>query len=219
MEYIVLHLQGLLMSFGEGDHWDVRGTNGFPTKSFIVGMLAAGLGYGRDSTSQIQKISEGISMACREDKHPAILRDYQTILDTMCADGKKNDNAVISPRHYLADGAFTVLIGIKNQAIKNSIIQALIDPVWPPYLGRKSCIPSIPIFTGEFCVAEDDHKAFKKLKPLWNNNYAQAIFPCMGEEYNIGRESYVKDHILSLEPRIYKNRKVFYYTLSGNEIE
>ncbi|MBN2435151.1 MAG: type I-E CRISPR-associated protein Cas5/CasD [Spirochaetes bacterium] len=215
MEYLVIRIQGLLMSFGEGDHWDVRGTNKFPTKSFIVGIIAAGLGLHRNATEEIRQLSKGISCACREDASPAFLRDYHTILDTMKADGKQNKNAVVSPRHYLANGSYTVLIGLKNSELKENIVQALSDPVWPPYLGRKSCVPSIPLYSGNIIKSDSDYEAFKKVHVLTDNN--NSVFSCIGEsEY--GRMSYVKDEILSFDPRVYKDRKVYYYTLSSKDI-
>ena len=214
MKYLVLTLEGLMMSFGESDYWDVRGTNNFPTKSFIVGLISSGLGYLRGETEKIKNISENITVACREDKHPNILRDYHTILDTMKADGKKNENAVISPRHYLTDGSFTVLIGLKDERIKDLIIQALTDPVWPSYLGRKSCVPSKPVFNSLEIEAENDYEAFMKLK----SDVKETVFSCVGEDYKNGRTSFIKDEVISFEPRIYKDRKIYYYTISSDQL-
>lgn len=219
MKYLVLNLKGHLMSFGEGDYWDVRGTNSFPTKSFVVGLIAAGLGYSRKDTEKIRNISESIGVACREDKHPTILRDYHTILDTKKADGKKNENAVVSPRYYLADASFTVLVGIKNESIKDQIINSFIDPVWPCYLGRKSCVPSSPIFNHTEIDEENDYLAFLKLRPKETTNDQEKIYSCVGENYSNGRLSYVKDDVISFEPRVYKERKVYYYTLSSTQFE
>jgi CRISPR-associated protein Cas5/CasD subtype I-E len=216
MEYLVIRIQGLLMSFGEGDHWDVRGTNKFPTKSFIVGLIAAGLGLSRNATTKLRELSQGFSFACREDSSPGFLRDYHTILDTMKADGKRNKNAVVSPRHYLSDGCYTVLLGIKNIENKQRIINAFTDPVWPPYLGRKSCVPSAPLFRGEIVKADNDYEAFKLVKTI-KSTEEDRVYSCVGETEH-GRMSFVKDDIVSFEPRIYKDRKVFYYTLSSEEI-
>ena len=204
------------MSFGESDHWDVRGTNSFPTKSFMVGLLAAGLGLSRDKTTAICKLSEGIAFACTEEKHPEFLRDYQTIMDTVRANGKPNTNAMVSPRHYLTDAAFTVLLGIKDHNIKDDVETALSDPVWPPYLGRKSCIPSAPIYTGKLIEAGNDREAFLKL--IKGRKEKNKIYPCVGENGDkYGRMGFIKDEIISLEPRVYKDRKVYYYTLKAQE--
>lgn len=217
MKYFVLNLQGLLMSFGEGDYWDIRGTNNFPTKSFIVGLIVAGLGYQRIETEKIQDISKNISVSCREDKHPEFLRDYQTILNTKLADGKINKNAVISPRHYLADGAFTVLIGLKNEKIESLITDALTKPIYPPYFGRKCCIPSRPIFDNQIIYANSEFEAFCKIVPPFE--YADDyVFSCIDETNKDGRMSFTKDDVISFEPRIYKDRKVYYYTISKKDI-
>jgi CRISPR-associated protein Cas5/CasD subtype I-E len=211
MKYLILNIEGIMMSFGEGDYWDVRGTNNFPTKSFIVGLITSGLGYERSESEKIKKISENITVACREDRHPSILRDFHTILDTMKADGKRNENAVISPHHYLSDASFTILVGLKDENIKELIIESLTDPEWPYYLGRKSCIPSRPVFEGMEIEAENDHEAFIKLK----TDEKDKVYSCVGEEYKKGRMSFIKDEVISFQPRIYKDRKVYYYTISS----
>ena len=62
MKYLVLRLSAPLMSFGEGDYWDIRGTSIFPTKSAIVGILASCFGYDRNETEKISFLIENISV-------------------------------------------------------------------------------------------------------------------------------------------------------------
>lgn len=50
-----------------------------------------------------------------------------------------------SQRHYLADARFLVGIGHEDLARLRAWEAALRDPVWPLYLGRKSCPPAGPV--------------------------------------------------------------------------
>ena len=58
----------------------------------------------------------------------------------------KEIETLITRREYLADASF--LVALRGDA---SLIQemagALKNPKWPVYLGRKSCTPSLPVFT------------------------------------------------------------------------
>lgn len=166
MKYLVLRLCAPLMSFGEGDYWDIRGTGVFPTKSAVVGMLAACMGWPREEWEKIASLSEGISVSVRQDNSFSILRDYHTILNTLKADGKPNENAVQSYRFYLMDAEFTVLVSPVSDELYREIKSALSDPVWPVFLGRKSCTPCAPVFWGEEIEYENAREALHNLPLL-----------------------------------------------------
>jgi len=52
-----------------------------------------------------------------------------------------------SDRYYLADAAFLVALqGHPNTVARCA--EAVQAPVWPYFLGRKSCVPAIPVFAG-----------------------------------------------------------------------
>lgn len=64
------------------------------------------------------------------------------------ADGK-NRRTNVTHRDYLADSVFgAVLSG--DDALVDEMATGLADPVWGVWLGRKSCIPTEPIFAGVF---------------------------------------------------------------------
>jgi CRISPR system Cascade subunit CasD len=53
----------------------------------------------------------------------------------------------VSNRYYLADASF--LVALQGPAVLlERCEQAIADPVWPYFLGRKSCVPSVPILAG-----------------------------------------------------------------------
>ena len=75
--------------------------------------------------------------------------DFHTVMGTVKADGGKESNAVLTYRQYLSDVTFLVLLE-GDAAFLRRLAAALEDPVWGVWLGRKSCIPSEPVFGGLF---------------------------------------------------------------------
>ena len=53
----------------------------------------------------------------------------------------------LSRRQYLYDASFLVALQGPSIVIE-ACADALEDPVWPVFLGRKSCVPSEPVFSG-----------------------------------------------------------------------
>ena len=62
------------------------------------------------------------------------------------ADGTQAKDGVVSDRYYLADAAFLVGLESKDRTLLEQAHAALRDPFWPLALGRKSYVPSEPIF-------------------------------------------------------------------------
>lgn len=140
-------LEGPLQSWGERSHWDYRDTSEFPSKSGVVGLLACALGWERDDV-RIGELSDKLTMSVRADRPGELLVDYHTITADLLlnAEGKqrKGSNTILSHRSYLQDASFVVgLTG--NRELLEFLREALEHPVWVTYLGRKSCVPSVPI--------------------------------------------------------------------------
>jgi CRISPR system Cascade subunit CasD len=79
-------------------------------------------------------------------------REYQTAgcaaTDTIIKADRTQarDGGVVSDRFYLADAAFLVGLECGDRSFLEKIHAALRDPVWPLALGRKSYVPSEPIW-------------------------------------------------------------------------
>ena len=235
MKYLVLRLSAPLMAFGEGDYWDIRGTGIFPTKSAIVGILASCFGYDRNETEKISTLSNGISVSCRQDNQFSLLRDYHTILDTLKADGKKNPNAVISIRQYLMEAEFSVLVSTKDKDLNEQIKEALLNPEWPPYLGRKSCVPSFPIYWNEEIEADSAQTAFKTL-PLAEKvkkhtdfqdffKTKQTIiksekekYACITDEHIGGQKTLTRDNVINSKLRVFSQREIYKFYVEVNHV-
>lgn len=151
---LLLRLEGPLQAWGERARWSVRDTSPEPTKSGIVGLLACALG--QNSDDDLRQLSRQVRIGVRCDRPGTTMTDYHTIVGgVMSAEGKIKINAnthepetVVSRRSYLCDAAFLVAIQADDAALIARLAEAVQNPRWPIYLGRKSCPPSRPPFAG-----------------------------------------------------------------------
>jgi CRISPR system Cascade subunit CasD len=131
----------------------VRDSAPEPTKSGVVGLLACALGLRADQ--DIRDLSGSLHIAVRCDRPGVPLVDYHTVVGgVMSAKGKIKKNAttkepetVESRRHYLCDASFLVAVQAPPE-LTARLAEAVQHPRWPIYLGRKSCVPSRPVFEG-----------------------------------------------------------------------
>jgi CRISPR system Cascade subunit CasD len=109
------------------------------------------LGIDRENWNDLEPLTQ-LSMAVRHDRSGVPKRDYQTAgcaaTDTIIrADGAQaKDGGVVSDRFYLADAAFLVGLEGGDRVLLAKCHAALHDPFWPLALGRKSYVPSEPIW-------------------------------------------------------------------------
>lgn len=151
MATLLMRLQGPLQSWGTSSRFDERDTQLEPSKSGVLGMLCAALG--RDRTEDVSDLA-ALRMGVRVDREGYLLRDYQTATGVVAASNGKPDltRTVVSPRYYLSDAVF--LVGLEgDEALLSSAHRALANPVWPLALGRKSFVPSQPVFLPDGLVS------------------------------------------------------------------
>jgi CRISPR system Cascade subunit CasD len=155
---LFLRLEAPLQSWGERAQWSERDTALEPTKSGIVGLLACALGWSDDA--RIRDLSQVIRVGVRCDQvsSPVTLMDYHTVgggfatPQLLTATGKpkmiaasKTPHTEPTKRYYLSDASFLVAIQAAEDQIAQ-LAEAVRSPVWPVFLGRKSCVPTRPIF-------------------------------------------------------------------------
>lgn len=138
MSTLLLRLAAPIQSWGIMSKFDTRDTAREPTKSGIVGLLAAALGRSRtDSFEDLNSLGFGV----RIDQPGSFLRDYHT------AKQEDEGNSFVTTRYYLSDAIF--LVGLEGDAeFLQSLICALQNPVFPLYLGRRSCPPASQVVLG-----------------------------------------------------------------------
>ncbi|MGW0916772.1 type I-E CRISPR-associated protein Cas5/CasD [Streptomyces sp. NPDC002784] len=156
---LLLRLAGPLQSWGTRSKYLWRDTARFPTRSGVVGLLAAALGRQREAP--LDDLT-ALSMTVRVDRPGVVTSDFHTVgggrpadETVITADGKRRPagkGTLVSKRQYLADAAFTLAVTCDDAQQLHVCAAALRDPHWPLFLGRRSCPPEGPILLG---VVED----------------------------------------------------------------
>ncbi len=164
MNTLFMRLEGPLQSWGTRARWGDRDTGLEPTKSGVIGLLACALGWGRERDADIRTISHSLRFGVRIDRPGRLLNDYHTVIGGVrSAEGRikintntKTPETVVSHRFYLCDASFLAALQGAPEVIEQAS-RALQAPVWPPYLGRRSCPPSVPFWagTGDFASLEE----------------------------------------------------------------
>lgn len=141
MPTLLLRLVGPMQSWGTTSRFDQRDTGKEPSKSGVIGLVAAALGIDRENWTDLEPLTK-LSMGIRHDRPGVPKRDYQTAQHIISADHSKVHETAVTTRDYLADAAFLVGLATDNHALLDRIHKALNNPVWPLALGRKSYVPS-----------------------------------------------------------------------------
>ncbi|KXB68535.1 type I-E CRISPR-associated protein Cas5/CasD [Aedoeadaptatus coxii] len=139
MKTILLKLAGPMQSYGTSSHFETRATDPHPSKSAMIGMVAAALGYRRDETEKIRRLNQ-LMFAVRTDHEGELLRDYHTVEKNRKLE--KKDSTYVTNRYYLEDAVFVVALGSEDNELIEQIRQALRSPYFQPYLGRRSLPPT-----------------------------------------------------------------------------
>jgi len=157
-DYLLFRLYGPMAAWGDIAVGEYRPSYAQPSKSAVVGLLAAALGIRRDEEEQQNALASSCEFAVRVDAMGALLRDYHTTQVPSAQKGvthytrrselAMNDlNTILSSRDYRCDAVFT--IGLTLSADAPCTIQqlalAMNKPVFTLYLGRKSCPLALPL--------------------------------------------------------------------------
>jgi CRISPR system Cascade subunit CasD len=160
---VVLLLTGPMQSWGERAAFSERDTLSHPTRSGIIGMIAAALGHTKDVDLGW---AHGLKVQVRADQPGYVMTDFHMVgggykpgTGMVTADGtprKGKDgrpSGTITKRHYLADASFVVTVHHPDADLIDQITSALNAPRWPIFLGRKSCPPAHPVVLGTTTAA------------------------------------------------------------------
>lgn len=161
---ILLRFDAPLVSFG-GVKVDQRNvTEAFPGQSMLTGLLANALGYHHRDAERLDRLQERIRYAVRRDRRGRELVDFQTVdlgqdflhrgwttrgAPAERAGGSAKKGTHIRDRHYWADAVFTVALTLDPAGEEPDLercARALREPERPLFLGRKCCLPSLPIY-------------------------------------------------------------------------
>ncbi|EOC1311432.1 type I-E CRISPR-associated protein Cas5/CasD [Cronobacter turicensis] len=215
-EYLLLRLAGPMQSWGQATFEGTRPTAGFPTRSGLLGLLAACAGVKRTDKTQLQNLSDALRFAVRCDrrvvgKNPLNvykMTDYHTVQDAR-EDylGLKKHDTIQTWREYLCDAQFTVAVWQPGTGdLLTRLAQAVRKPYFTPYLGRRSCPLTQPLFLA-LCQAPDPVQALGQVLPEDGIIYSE-------ERLNRNdRPIRVRDEPLYALPRQFGSR--FWYVIHG----
>lgn len=158
-QYLIFQLHGPMASWGVDAPGEVRHTHELPSRSALLGLLAAGGGIRRDDTERLNAFNRHYSLVVCASRNPRWARDYHTV--QMPKEVRKaryfsrreelSDpellSAIISRRDYYTDAWWMVAVATTPDAPYSleQLQDGLRHPVFPLYLGRKSHPLALPL--------------------------------------------------------------------------
>ena len=181
MPALAFYIDAPLQSWGASSKFQNRETNSFPTKSALIGILAAALGIDKWDSDEAEKLQVLTALKMTvvkllKEKAPITrLSDFHTIgggydknkslREKMSISSKASGGpfgTVITRRSYLNDARFIALFE-GEQSLLEKIQIALLNPTWGLWFGRKHCLPASPLSP---TLADDPQKALDALLDL-----------------------------------------------------
>lgn len=178
MDYLVFQLQAPLSSWGEPAVGEFRGTADRPGQSALIGLLGAALGLLREDEDAHAALRDAYGFAVGLLQPGQLLRDYHTaqVPPRSALKGRphatrrhelsvpKNElGTILSTRDYRQNGASLVAVqprpGVKLPHGLEALANALRQPHFTLYLGRKTCVPGAPLWP-QVLLADSAQAAF-----------------------------------------------------------
>jgi len=224
---LLLRLAGPLQSWGDRSAFNRRDTRPEPTKSGIVGLLAAA--QGRPRSADLADLAS-LDLGVRVDCAGSLLRDYHTVSDfrgtplPAAAVNAKGLQKPTSPakythvthRYYLQDAVFLAAISGPT-ALLETLAHALTHPAYALALGRRSCPPTQPLLLGlrtlplQAALEAEPWQATEPIRKTWgrhNSNAAGIDLPATLDDHTGAHTA--DDLPLSFRPghRAFTSRRV-----------
>ena len=156
--YLVFQLYAPLAAWGGQAVGQERPSNDHPGRSALLGLLAAALGLRRDDEQMQQVLRDACRFGVKVFSPGLGLRDFHTI--QMPPSARKQQHlqtrrdelqeaklgTMLSFRSYRQDALSLAAVISDSADFDAARLQAaLLEPVFPLYLGRKSCPPATPL--------------------------------------------------------------------------
>lgn len=139
MSVLLLRLAGPLQAWGDSSRFTRRDTRMVPTKSGVLGLLAAA--DGRRRTDEIEDLAN-LGFGVRVDQPGSLERDFQTAINW--------DTGAVMPlsyRYYVADAVFVAAVH-GDAALIEALAERVQSPRFALYLGRRSCPVAGQLYLG-----------------------------------------------------------------------
>ncbi len=176
-EYLLFRLYGPMASWGDIAVGEYRPSFTAPTRSAILGLVAAALGIRRDQEDSLTELTESYGFAAMVEARGSLLRDFHTWQISKPKKGATFESrrqelagdvldTGLSRRDYYCDALYQVCLWVPTErSVRHSLsdIKAALErPRFPLYLGRKSCPPALPLKPA-MLTAENVKDAFRKV--------------------------------------------------------
>lgn len=167
MNYIKLNFCGTLQHYSPSKYVVTAPSSTYyrtermPTKRSVIGLISASMGLSRDSDI-ISDLYESVVCLYSVKKTGTVITDYQTVRPIgdntfITVSGKLSADAIIKTVEYLQDYKFDVYVGSDDETLKK-VYDALCNPVYHQYFGKRSCVPAEPIVTQFKLIPEEELK-------------------------------------------------------------
>jgi CRISPR system Cascade subunit CasD len=216
-EYLVFHLYGPLASWGDIAVGETRPSALTPTKSAVLGLIAAALGLKRPDTvesdeeraeweSRHAALARGYGLAVSVQALGVPLSDYHTAQVPSSGTGRNRRtfltrrdeltwlpraelNTILSRREYRQDAFATCALWARENAPHTlaELRDALQEPRFVLYLGRKSCPLALPLkpelMSAEFFEDVLSGVGLRRvLSTLWDETMAERLNGKFGQD-------------------------------------
>lgn len=170
MKFLALYLRAPLQSWGASSLFGNRESLDAPTRSALIGLIAAACGIDKNNPERerqwLQRAS-ALTLRIYAFRRGERMTDYHTVgggfdsdnpwqrrmIPTKAESGKPRGTD-LTKRDYLTDSVFGAVFS-GDPALIDEMARGLVNPVWGIWFGRKCCIPTEPVFAGVFDSAAD----------------------------------------------------------------
>ena len=168
MNYLKIYLEGPLQYFYKKSNYIIAvssstyKTETHPTKGAVIGIIGAALGIERGS-DELTKLFSSLDIKYHTVKKGSVFTDYQTVRPLtdkdrfFKVDGGSSNDPIVKHVEYLQDASFEVYVGGDNEML-DKIYEAFLNPVYVPFLGKKSCFNAKPFVKNKEIIKEEDLK-------------------------------------------------------------
>ncbi|QYO66150.1 type I-E CRISPR-associated protein Cas5/CasD [Leptolyngbya sp. 7M] len=159
---LFMRLAGPMQSWGTMSRFTRRDTGKEPSKSGVIGLICAAMGIDRedDHNDGLRKLVDA-RLGIRVLRQGDMKSDYHTASNIAKAE-KGTKDTELSTRFYLSDADFIAALESDDQRLLERVHDALKQPKWQLFLGRKAFVPSLPVYFADDAAIIDSSKGLKE---------------------------------------------------------
>lgn len=159
MNFLLFQIYAPMVSWGEIAVGGERQSSRHPSKSAIIGLIAAALGIKRDEEERLSVLGNALGIAVKLYSGGSVLKDYHTIQvprkeakvvhytrRSELFTSSDKIGTILSNREYRCDSLSVAALYLKDDSYSlHEIEKVLKKPFFHLYFGRKSAVPALPL--------------------------------------------------------------------------